>query len=322
MSYCNDHLRGIINIHDQTLNNEIQDNLIEFFDWGLLEKGNYFNVTLSEQSYDGYDYSLLKKSSNENFRPGQAWDGFRKNWVWQSGISPSGMTPPIVGSDNSKPGISGVYVNDTFYPSNTTGAYAHNVDYFNGRVVFDNPIPIDSKVQAEFSYKYINVIYATSVPWIREFYLKTLDVSNRDSITIQPEMQIQLPAIAVEIVSNRHMKPFQLGPLGQFVYTDVLFHCIAEDDYTKNKLIDIITMQNDLSVNMFNTNLVSKASDFPLSNMGYPVSGALRFPDLVSKYQGDNIYLRQMKVQAVDMINSNLHVGIVRSTCENISSTF
>ena len=42
-------LKGIDNVFVQTLNNEIQDNLIEYFDWGLLEKGNYFNVTLGEQ---------------------------------------------------------------------------------------------------------------------------------------------------------------------------------------------------------------------------------------------------------------------------------
>ena len=32
-------------------------------------------------------------------------------------------------------------------------------DYFNGRVVFDTAIPTGSKVQAEYSYKYINVLY-------------------------------------------------------------------------------------------------------------------------------------------------------------------
>jgi hypothetical protein len=41
-------LKGFTNVFDTTLNNELQDNLVEFLDWGLLEKGNYQNVTLGE----------------------------------------------------------------------------------------------------------------------------------------------------------------------------------------------------------------------------------------------------------------------------------
>lgn len=316
--------KGFDNIHDYTLNNELQDNLLEYFDWNLLEKGNYFNITLNEQAYDGSDYSLLTPSTNTTFLSGEAWDGFRKNWVWQSGITPpDGMDPPIVGSNNAIPGISGIYVDDTFYPSDTTGTYAYNVDYFNGRVVFDNPIPTTSKVQAEFSYKYVNMIYAASVPWIREFYFNTLDVSKRESISVPPEMQIQLPAIALEIVPRRTMKPYQLGG-GQFVYTDVLFHCIAEDDITRNKLIDIVSMQNDSIISMFDTNLVASGGAFPMDNFGYPVSGAYRYPDLISEYNGDgnSMVLRDVNVQVIDMINSNLHAGVVRFTTEIITTNF
>ena len=315
-------LKGFNNICDQTLNNELQDNLIEYFDWHLLDKANYFNIELNEQSYSGHDYSLLQITNSSTFEPGEAWDGFRKNWVWQSGVDPSGFAPPLVGTNDDYPGIEGVYVDDTFYPCDVTGPYAHNVDYFNGRVIFDNPIPTNSKVQAEFSYKYINVIYATSVPWLREFYFNTLDPSSRESVSIPPEMQIQLPAIAVEIVPQRTMKPYELGALGQFVDTDVLFHCIAEDDMTRNKLVDIVSMQNDSIISMFDTNLMAEARAFPINSYGYPVAGALRYPDLVSNFAGNSFLLKDVNVQVIDMINSNLHAGVVRFTTEYITTTF
>ena len=313
-------LKGFDSILDYTLNNEIQDNLIEYFDWGLLEKGNYFNVTLGEQDYNGNDYSLLTPSTNTNFLSGEAWEGFRKNWVWQSGTGYT--TEPMVGSDDALPGISGVYVDDVFYPADTTGAYAHNVDYFNGRVIFDNPIPTGSKVQAEYSYKYISLIYAASVPWLREFYVNSMDLSNRDNVNVPTEMQIQLPAIAVEIVPNRTMKGYQLGPSGQFVDTDVLFHCIAEDDITRNKLVDIVSMQNDSNVVMFNSNEIAKSGDFPINSLGYTVSGALRYPELVDLYGCESFVMKDVNVQAIDMINSNLHAGVVRITTELISTKF
>lgn len=313
-------LKGFNKVLEYTIANETQDNLIEYFDWGLLEKGNYFNVTLGEQDYNGNDYSLLKPTNNTNFLSGEAWEGFRKNWVWQSGV---GFDPePMVGSDDLLPGISGIYVDDTFYPADTTGEYAHNVDYFNGRVVFDSPISIESKVQAEYSYKYISVIYATSLPWLRELYINSMDLSNRDNVKVPAEMQIQLPAIAIEIVPTRTLKGYQLGPFGQFVNTDVLFHCVAEDDMTRNKLIDIVSMQNDSNVKMFDSNKIADSGAFPLNSFGYTVSGAPRYPELIEEYGGECFRIKDVNVQAIDMINSNLHAGVVRITTELISTKF
>ena len=69
-------LKGFDTVFDSTVNNELQDNLVEFFDWALLNKGNYFNVTKGEQATDGSDYSLLSASDNNNFLTGAAWEGF------------------------------------------------------------------------------------------------------------------------------------------------------------------------------------------------------------------------------------------------------
>lgn len=133
-------LKGFNNIFDATVGNELQDNIVEFLDWGLMEKGNYFNVTKGETGPNGYDYSLLQLSSSPHYSAGQAWDGFRKNWVWQSGVSAS--PAPIVGTNNNAPGISGVYVDDVFRPSSGVGTYAHTIDYFNGRVVLIALFPL------------------------------------------------------------------------------------------------------------------------------------------------------------------------------------
>lgn len=316
-------LKGIDNIFDTTLSNELQDNIVEFLDWALLQKGNYYNVTVGETSPQGYDYSKLRISSNDNYASGVAWEGFRSNWVWQSGVSSS--PEPIVGSNNDIPGISGVYVDDTFYPSDTTGAYAHKVDYFNGRVVFDSAIPTGSKVQAEYSYKWINVVYANNLPWIREIQYRTYDqngefLENGKGRWEQPaEFRLQLPAVAVEVVPRRGMRGYQLGG-GQYINTDVLFHCLAEDELTRNKLVDIISLQNDKKIFMFDSNSIADSGDFPLDYRGYPAPSALRYPDLVNKHykDGGNLRLTNSSVQGMDVINSNFYAGIVKLTTEVI----
>ncbi len=317
------HLKGFNSVKDATLNNEIQDNLIEFFDWALLKKGNYFNVSVGETSPDGYDYSQLRLSSNENYTTGTCWEGVRSNWVWQSGVSYS--PTPLVGTNNAKPGVSGVYVDDTFYPTTTTGAYAHHVDYFNGRVVFDSPIPTGSKVQVEHSYKWINVVYANSVPWLREIQYRSYDVNgeflqpSKGKWDIPPEARLQLPAIAVEIVPRRNITGFQLGG-GSYVNTDVLFHCIAEDEITRNKLVDIVSLQNEKTFYAFNSNLVASSGDFPLDYRGTPVSGALNFEELVLKHYGPDIRLKNSSVQGMEVINSNFCAGTVKLTAEVIKT--
>ena len=316
-------LRGFNSVFDSTLNNDIQDGLIEYFDWALLEKGNYFNSDLAELAPNGYDYSKLRMSSNDQYNSGQIWEGFRKNWIWQSGISYS--PAPLVGTDNENPGISGVYVDNAFYPSTTTGAYKHYVDYFNGRVIFNTAIPSGSKVQVEHSYKHINVVYANNVPWLKEIQTKTLQPTSsffdidKGTWNIPPESRLQLPAIAIEIVPQRNFKGFQLGG-GQWVFTDVLFHCLAEDEVTRNQLVDIISLQNNKSLYLFDSNTINGSGDFPLDYRGVPVPSALRYPDLVSKHNGGILRLTNSSVQEMVMVNTNIFGGIVRMTTEGIKT--
>ena len=317
------HLKGFNSVKDTTLNNEIQDNMVEFFDWALLKKGNYFNVTLGETAPNGYDYSKLRLSSDERFTAGTCWEGVRNNWVWQSGVNYS--PAPLVGTNNTKPGISGVYVDDTFYPTTTTGDYAHHVDYFNGRVLFDSPIPTGSKVQVEHSYKWINIVYANSVPWLREVQYRSYDINGeffqaaKGDWDMPPEARLQLPAIAIEIVPRRTITGYQLGG-GSYVDTDVLFHCLAEDEMTRNKLVDIVSLQNDKTFYAFNSNSIAASGDFPLDYKGSPVSGAMNFEELVLKHYGPDIRLKNSSVQGMDVINSNFCAGIVKLTAEVIKT--
>jgi len=311
-------LKGFSTIFESTFSNDLQDGIVEYFDWELLNKGNYFNVSLGE-TVDGKDYSRLKPSTSDNFVAGKAWEGFRKNWVWQSGVAynPS----PIVGSNPSKPGISGVYINDVFYSSSTTGTYSHYIDYYNGRVVFNSPIPTGSKVQAAHSYKWITTDYAAAVPWLREIQSKTITpgdfTTNKDQWNLPADLKIQLPFIGVEIVPTRSFEGYQLGG-GQWIRSDVIFHCLAEDEITRDKLIDIVSFQNDGTFYLLNNNQIFQNNDFPLDYRGMPVSGAKTYPLLSSVYNGGKIRFINTSVSNLTSYNSNIYGGIVRTTAEGV----
>ncbi len=315
-------LKGITDIREYTLNNDIQDGLVEYFDWAMLEIGNYFNVTREEQSPDGYDYSKLRTPGSGTFPAGQVWEGFRKNWVWQSGVdySPS----PTVGVDNSNPGVSGVWVDDSFHSNAEAGTYSHYVDHFNGKVVFDSPIPTGSKVQAEFSYKWVNMVYANNVPWLRTAQMRTGQPNSqfydqdKGDWNIPPESRLQLPAIAVEVVASRNFQGYQLGG-GQWVYTDVLFHCIAEDEITRNKLVDIVSLQNNKTIILHNSNNINSDQNYPIDYKGEVTSGALRYPDLVEQYPLGKLRLTNGTVQQVITMGQDLYAGVVRFRTEFVN---
>ena len=314
-------LNGFEDVRDLGLNNEIQDSLVEYFDWTLLEKGNYFNVNLGETSPNGEDYSKLRVSSNDHYASGVVWEGFRKNWVWQSGI---GYTPETLTNTNEDfPGVSGVYIEGNFEPTSGVGEYSHYIDHFNGKVVFDNAISTGTLVQAEFSYKYINVVYANNMPWYKELQTRTSQPTaaflnmDKGEWNIPPESRLQLPAIAIEVVPTRVFKGFQLGG-GQYVYTDVLFHCLAEDEVTRNKLVDIISLQNRKTINVFHSNAMNTSGNYPLDYRGVPVPSALRYPELIDLHNGGRLRLTNMTVQEMVMFDTNIFGGIVRSTTEGI----
>ena len=144
-----------------------------------------------------------------------------------------------------------------------------------------------------------------------------MTISEKGEFDLPAESRIQLPAIAVEIVPKRTLKGYQLGG-GQFVDTDVLFHCLAEDEFTRNQLVDIVSLQNEKTVWMFDSNKIANSGDFPLDYLGVPVSGALRYPDLLHKYYKGKMRFKNSNVQNMELINSNFYAGIVRMTVETI----
>lgn len=315
-------LKGFTKLGESTLSTDVVDNLISFFEWGLLEKGNYVNVTKDDIDVYGGEPSRLRLVQDPQYTDGQIWESHRKNWVWQSGVSSS--PSPLVGTDDANPGVSGVYVDDVFYSTATTGTYAHHIDHANGRVVFDSPVDADSVVEAEFSYNYISVEYANGLPWFTELQYRSENSANFTTTASGDWSQFsrnrqQLPAIGVELTNGRSFRGYQLGG-GQYVDIPVLFHCVAEDSYTRDQMVDVVSLQNDKTFKMYDQNAIATSSEFPIDYRGVPVSGAQSFPDLVSNFPGRFLRFKDATVDSVYNLSSRLYVGTVRATAEIIAT--
>lgn len=310
-------LRGITNFGDATVINQVRENLISMFDYGLLEKGAYINVEIpTTGTYGGNDHQL-RLVNDPRYNAGQVWQSFRSNWVWESGLG------ALTSTDNAYPGVSGVYVNNTFYPTSTTGAYAHHINHPLGRVIFDTAIDTDSTVTCEYSYKYINVTRADGLEWFKQIQTKSERSDNTNFINnsgewgILGDNRLQLPTIGVELVNSRKMAPHALGG-GQRIYTDYLFHCVAEDAYTRDSLMDIVSFQNDKSIKSYDLNAIAANDAFPLDYRGVPVSGALLYDDIINTYEGRHIRLLNIAADSVYSMSPDIHIGTMKLTTEMI----
>lgn len=310
-------LKGLNGFGDATITTHVVENLISFFDYGLVEKSGFVNVEIPTTGYyDGLDHKLTPVI-DPRYSDGQVWEGFRSNWAWESGVG------ALTASDSAYPGVSGVYINEAFYPTSTSGEYSHYINHPLGRVIFDSPIDTNTEVECEYSYKYVNVTRVDGLEWFKQIQQNsersdnTNFVNNSGEWGVLGDNRLQLPAIGIELVNSRRMIGYQLGG-GQTIFTDFLFHCVAEDSYTRDHLMDIVSLQNDKVLSAYDLNNISSNNAFPLDYRGVPVSGALRYPDLISTYPGNNIRLVEASIDSVYSLTPNVHVGTVRFKTEVI----
>lgn len=309
-----DYLQGFNNISDSTLINDVRNNVATFLDYGLLQKFNYINVDIPQSGIYGGLEHRLRPVQDPRYTNGQVWQFFRNNLVWESGVG------AYVSTDSTHPGISGVYVNNTFYSNSTTGTYAHYIDHVNGRVVFNTAISTSSTVTAQYSYKYINVTQSDGLGWFQRIQKDSYRSDSTDFIKqsgewgFLAENRLQLPCIGIELLPKRNLTPYQLGG-GQWAKTDIAFHCVAEDIYTRDKLIDILTMQNETTIKCFNLNDIANDQKFPIDYRGVPTSGALLYPQLLENYPGSYLRLYNFRLDSVYDINGS-YVGTVKCTTE------
>lgn len=290
-------LKGITEIGDSTLCEQLKANLVEFFNWGILGIGGFTNVNRSSLGGYGGSPAQLRLVNEKNYETGQVWEAHRQDWVWESGVEYPYQ--PI--------GISGVYVNNTFYPASTTGVYSHHINYPQGRVIFETAIASGSTVEINYSYRSVS-FYTSDAPWFKEIMFNSYRVDDPHFMqhssgawSTLAQNRIQLPAVIVETVPRRTFTPMQLGG-GQWVNQDVLFHILAENAWDRDKLLDIITYQKDRTILSFDKNAMVDANKFPLDYEGSVASGAMVYPDLV-KSSGEGgffwkkIFIKNMQTQ-------------------------
>jgi hypothetical protein len=276
---------------------QIENNIKSFLDWGFLNIGGFINVQKGSNNIYGNPLAKLKPTEDPNFTTGQVWQPMRKDWIWEEGVQFSNcVTPPLSSPYPSEEPIydpcpseyiqyseptliSGIYINNTFYPPTTTGQYAYIIDYVHSRVIFNSPVSLSLDIQMEYSYRWVQVYNYDNAKWWQQLQYKTdanavhFDQLSKGDFSILSTNRVQLPAIIIESVSRGLSRPFQLGDKSLVMKQELMLHIVAETMADRNMIIDVIRLQQDKVIRMYDTNTVVKNGVKP-----YLVNGTLN-PD-------------------------------------------
>lgn len=312
-------LKGVSHISDTTLMNELESNLKMFFDWGFLRIRGWFDVERPSTGtiYSG-NFAKLRLVDDPSFSAGQAWEGPKQDWVWETDVDYIGTdlvtyNPIIIPSD--------VTVNSISTPYDW-------IDYPLGRVYFNTPISTSATVLAEYSYRWVQVFKATSCDWWKELQYRSFRSDDSHFTLLETGMwsiggqfRIQMPAIVIEAVPRAISRPYQLGDGSAWVSQDVICYVFAENSIDRNKLVDILRGQFDNNIWLFNSNEISAAQDWPLDNRGMLLDSTRTYKNLADEntgYPWIRCRFASTQVMEIERISSRLHTGAVKLTCEVI----
>lgn len=295
-------LRGISNIGDSLLTDILGENLLSFFEWAFLEAGGFVNINVdSPGTPNTYGDETLVAIHKDGVVDGTIWQAPHADWCYETGLERS--TQPTINT--------GIYINGTLYPtSSTTGTYAHYVNFKRGQIVFNSPIPTNSLLQAQYSYKLVS--FFDNVEWFQSVIIDSMvDPTQSTALKTLEDNRIQTPFVVVECLPSSTETGLQLGSNALWVHQNILFHVVSSSKDECDKIMDAIRLQKGETIYTYNVNSRRTSNDFNLDWKGSPIGGSM-YPDLITNYKWKQIWFEN--TNSTSSSQPPLFKGVVRAT--------
>jgi hypothetical protein len=306
--------KGVTNIGHDFLLNILESNFKMYLDWSFLSIGAWFDVRLNNETIYGVNVpSKLIPVLDPSYEEGQVWQSIRKDWVWERNVTHEDISPLAISSAT----INGV---------TTAKSGNFSVNYALGRIILNTSINITSEVLLEYSYRFVQVYRSCDVPWFNLLQYGSFDTSNPDiqrsedgDYTIGPHQRIQMPCIIIDAVPRARSFPYELGNDNLRIEQDIVFYVLAETKNDRNKLLDILRLQQDGFLYLFNTNELVQNQEFPLNYLGDLIPYNLEYPEIIDNYKWRKCWIKTANLIEMGSVHPNLYQGAVRFTTEIIS---
>jgi hypothetical protein len=290
-------LRGFQGFDESGLTEVLTDNLLYYLDYGFVEKGGYTNIQRPSPA------AKLYHAKDPRQAVGKVWASRRKNWVWENG---HGIP------------ISGIWVNNNLITSGYT------ISYTDGAVTFDTALSINSTVEVNHSYKYIHIFDADEnriFDGDQESFKVSDSLFINGSGFVLPDRRIQLPAIGLEVLTDRDSTPYELGNLSQNMKTRVLCNVLSTDNRIGKRISDYLSYQKDKVFVLFDRDMAASSGFYPLN-----YDGSLNNTSGTYQYLSDNfsyskvfarkVYISSLRTEKMNKINADLFHTTVRMELE------
>lgn len=290
----------------------LEDNIKSFLDWSFLNIGGFINVQSPSPAITGtVGYNTLKLVSDPTVNGNRLWEATRKDWVYESGVSYSGISPIL---------FSGVHLNNVFLPAPTgSGSYGYSVNYPLGQILFNNPVSSTSSVRANYSYRYIQTYKSTDSIWWKEVQKETYNPANykpNGDYALTSVHKVQLPAIIIELAPNVNLKPYQLGTTQNIWIQDIFLHVFSSTANYRNIILDILLAQKDKVLFLYDSDKVAKEESYILKPNGSINPNGQNYPSLVNNFRTSWCTIINSSIGELNTLSSSLYNGIVKWSIE------
>lgn len=268
-------LRRSNNFYDYSITPVLEQNVKSWLEYGLIELGAYTVVKLNNNASN---YSTLKRVYDSSYGgSGRVYEGFGPSWIWESGVStPNGYDQIFQPS--------GVYINNIFYSSSTSGAYAHKVDYKNGRIIFNSSIPSSSVVKCEYCFRDIEIYLASDTRWRRavsrykENYQNIQTFNPSGLASVMKENRLWDNCVILEANDRMKAVGLQLGG-GQIVDYNITYNIFSNSPFISKTLTDTISDQQEKVLTIYNINTAPHVYNYD----GTLNSGVMTYKELSNR---------------------------------------
>ncbi len=278
---ANSPFRNVSKAGEPLISDNLEANLVSYFNWNILGTSAFMNVSYPASGAWGGSAARMRLAKHPNYTDGRVWEGFRKQWIWQSGVN----------ADVQPISISGVKVNGTFYPSSTSGTYAHKIDYPNGRIIFANAISTSATVLVEHSFSHYQ-FYTADSPWWQNIQKNSYRIDdatfhlNASGIwSVPPEQRVQLPCVVIEATPNVRKRPFEIGSHHHWHNQEIRAHIITETRQDMKWIVDVLGGQYGTVINLFSKASMVASGVYPINMVDGSLSSNVgNYPDFVANY--------------------------------------
>lgn len=295
---------------DQLILNSLEVNLKLFLDHAFLSIGSWSDVSFDQTNFITSPLCKLELDEDPSFKRGRVWISAKKDWVYDTTITYNEKSPISYNE---------ILINDNL----ATGYY---IDYINGRIIFDQPKAPSSIIKATYSYANIQTYRSSDCPWWKIIESGNIEPKDMKSTgigqwTIGPYHKIQMPCIVIDAVPRARNLPYELGSKSLKIEQDILFNVLTENKNDRNQLLDIIRLQQDNTIWLFNINKAAQDNKLPLNPNGSINTNGLNYNELINTYKWAKTYIKNVTLSEVASING-IYEGVARATFEIIFDSF